>query len=180
MPIQKILMDNGSIIDAKDYLTPENYQNQRLSEYMSFSEVDCEGAVIIAAVLIDAFRAIRARWGKPIIINSGYRTAEYQRRLRERYEAEGKKGLAAEKSPHTEGMALDLNCRDKAEVEGLVATIRQVNAEIGGFLRIGWKLYLGSGMHFVHIDVCPYFYGEGGAFAKRQVSPAWRQPGGEW
>jgi len=83
----------------------------------------------------DIFDDIREEWGKPIIINSGYRCPEHN-------SAVGGSPLSA----HCFGLALDCDCEDDIEVEKLFDHIDSMYP----VLRIG--KYKGK-KTFVHIDV---------------------------
>lgn len=81
----------------------------RLSKNFTSTEFECssssEGAEqCISIELIKSLQAIRDALGKPLIITSGYRTAEYQQMLRDA----GYK-TAVNKSQHELGNAADIS-----------------------------------------------------------------------
>ena len=87
----------------------------------------------------DIFKAIRTQWGKPINITSGYRCPKYQHKLYDQ-------GMSnAILSPHSTGLALDMDCKTMNDVDVLARLIESISPE----LRIGVYKYK---MTFVHID----------------------------
>ena len=110
-----------------------------IAPYISREEYECPhckslppdyGADIFNA-LFDDFSIIRARWGKPIPISSGYRCPTYNKRV-------GGAGL----SIHQFGLALDCDVNSVTEVNRLHRVIEEVTPH----LRVG--KYMG----FIHID----------------------------
>ena len=93
----------------------------------------CCGTVKIDTELVDFLQKIRDHFGKPIIINSGYRCEKHNKAV----------GGAAS-SLHTKGMAADI------VVEGVKPAEVAKYAETIGVLGLG--LYEGSDGNFVHID----------------------------
>jgi len=86
-------------------------------------------------ILFDSFKEIREAWGKPIKINSGYRCPEHNQSI-------GGELL----SVHLFGLALDLDCKDVAEVHELDSLIEEMYPD----LRRGTYTKKGS---FIHIDI---------------------------
>jgi len=84
--------------------------------------------------LFGCFEDIREAWGKPLIVSSGYRCFKHN-------QAVGGEPLSA----HLFGVALDLACKDKAEVK----VLRDVVRKTCPYIRIGWKMYSDN---LVHID----------------------------
>lgn len=98
-------------------------------------EIKATHVPYIYEILFDSFKVIRETWGKPIKINSGYRCPEHNQQV-------GGELLSA----HLFGLALDLDCRDSAEVGELSALIE---AEFP-LIRMGRYTKKGS---FIHIDI---------------------------
>lgn len=84
--------------------------------------------------IFDGFDAIREIWGEPLKISSGYRCATYNRLIN-----------GAPLSVHQFGVALDIDCRDEAEVERLARLIESLFPDF----RRGEYTVSGS---FCHID----------------------------
>ena len=114
-----------------------------ISKYITNSEYSCrccselppDYGVYPYEEFFDIFDDIREEWGKPIIINSGYRCPVHNASL----------FGASPISAHIFGMALDLRCNDNDEVDELYDHI------VGMYpsLRIG--RYKGDAT-FIHID----------------------------
>lgn len=172
--IRKILRNDGKIDDAK-------LDGKRLAPHIYINEIDDEGNFIIAEKLVEVFEEIRNRIGAQLLITSGYRSPEKQKRLREYYTSKGMPNHASVRSPHSEGMALDISCNDKAAVGNLMAVVKDIRDHGKPYIRIGWKQYLEEGCHFVHIDVCPFFFHpKDGIMKTAEVPEAWRQYFCEW
>jgi hypothetical protein len=111
--------------------------------------------------LLETLEAIREAVGKPVRINSGFRTVEYDTRLWDRSVATG--GGHRDKAPpalsqHPKGRAADIS------VGSLTAA--QLRDLIGGLYRAGKLPHLGGlGVYpsFVHVDVRPRPGSKGGA-----------------
>jgi zinc D-Ala-D-Ala carboxypeptidase len=88
--------------------------------------------------LFTAFEKIRAVWGRPIPITSGYRCIVHN--------AEVSDGSSL--GAHIYGLALDLQCASSSEVIDLK---NLAHAAWPG-LRIGWRDYLARGINIIHID----------------------------
>lgn len=121
------------------------------SPHLSWSELACrDGSPYPAewradrlARLAETFETIRADVGGPLIVNSAYRTTEYNRRIG-----------GAKLSQHVMGRALDIRSL-KLTPEQLHARIRRLYAA-GKLPHLGG---LGAYTRFVHIDVRPKSYG---------------------
>lgn len=110
----------------------------KLSENFSTSEFECNGSDAgeqqkISVALINLLEAIRADFQRPLVINSGYRTAEYNARVG-----------GATKSQHVDGTAAD------------IAPLKNNPAELLRLLKICQKKDpkgLGSYSSWIHVDV---------------------------
>ena len=113
-------------------------KNIKLSKNLSLSELVCrEGKdeVLYDYRLIEAFQALRDFIGRPMIVNSGYRSPLYNRKVG-----------GSPKSQHVLGRAIDFRINGMA-IEDVYQAIRK-----SGLL--GTKIK-GLGLYntFVHIDV---------------------------
>lgn len=103
--------------------------------------------------LCDAFEAIRQECGRlagmpcPILITSAYRTPEYQLMLQAHPEF-----LAAKRSQHVEGRALDLACPRLLSWEQFVAAVRAAARRPGSPIRY---LEYRPSRRYIHMDVRP-------------------------
>ena len=88
--------------------------------------------VIVESELINVLEEIRAHFNKPVIITSGYRTPEYNKKIG-----------GAKNSQHTKGKAADI------KVSGIPAK------EVQKYLKNKYpnKYGIGSYLNFTHIDV---------------------------
>lgn len=164
----EVILRSGQVISLTDYQKINKLEDTMLSDNFSVAEFDCNGELIIAEPLIHFLELLRATIKKPIKINSGYRTSEYQENLKK-----NNKG-AATNSPHTVGMAADIDTSTRKESEELCKTILKLASEHSYDVRVGWKQYSRLGSTFVHIDVCPLFYGENRPYKNHKVAEAWR------
>ena len=179
MTERKVLSITGFAAYIETWTPRPLFDRGMVSDHLSTAEVSVrddsgnkqETGFLISEVLVKAFEALRAAWGGPLDVTSGFRTPEKQAALI------GSNPNAAKYSPHQEGMALDINADGPGMVDKLVGILRDLRAEFP--LRIGWKEYRAKGFHFVHMDVCPFYYGADGPWAGRDCPDAWRNVS-EW
>ena len=119
------------------------------SPHLSWAELGChdrartpypaEWRLSRALRLAVEFERIRARCGLPLVVASGYRTPEHNRRVG-----------GARYSQHVEGRALDLKPPKNWTARGLLGVVRLVAEEADSAIR-------GIGLYetFVHIDTRP-------------------------
>lgn len=133
------------------------------------------GDIIMNELLINIFEEIREKVGKPIKINSGYRSEKKQAELiKQGYKA-------AEVSPHCQGWALDLDYGDTLDGRMLLACARNIRSVHNGYIRIGYKQYLDAGQSFIHIDIAPYCYEKlKGKFNGKELPSHWKELYAEW
>lgn len=126
-----------------------------------FGQRDGSQKVVIFDPLIELFEAVRRQVG-PIVISSGYRSEEYQRKL---YEEDLRKnggkpsGQVAKpgNSPHATGAAMDLIIPGGWHPRDFAEMFREACVDLNFPLcRVGWKQYLGRG--FIHVDLVPMLY----------------------
>lgn len=107
-------------------------------EYFTPKEFKCkcgECQLAFETQLGEKLDELRGQFGKPLIVNSGYRCIEYNKTV------DG----AAKDSQHTHGTAADITCKDftKEDKEKIIQLAR----------KLGFK---GIGIHynsFVHVDM---------------------------
>lgn len=112
-------------------LTSYKLNSFRISQYFELSEFESPDSkeVKLSPKLIELLEKMREEIGKPIIINSGYRTPEYNRKI---------KGYP--ESKHMEGIAADIR-----KIEGLSIDEMAEIAEKVGFDGIGkydWGIHV--------------------------------------
>ena len=125
-----------------------------------------ETGFTISEVILTVFEAMRSKWRGPLEITSGYRTPEKQALL-------ASNPNAATYSPHQEGMALDIGATSPEMVDLFVDILRSLRHNWP--IRIGWKKYRENGFNFVHVDVCPFYFGKNGPWAGRKCPDQWRE-----
>ena len=166
--MKNIIRTDGNTIPLADYQAINNLPADKVSAHFSVAEMDCAGELLIAAPLLNLLEAFRARIDKPVKINSGYRTLGKQAELK----AEGFK--AATTSPHTVGMAADIDTVSHEQTLEYVAILQEVARVKGLQVRIGYKQYWDAlKQTFVHVDVCPMYYAKGKPFYNRKHPAAW-------
>jgi uncharacterized protein YcbK (DUF882 family) len=106
-------------------------------KYFSFEEFDSpdkpgSGSLMDDNILM-MLDDVREKFGKPIRINSGYRTIEHNAKVG---------GVST--SSHTKGLAADISCKNSEDRYKLVALLLET-----GFNRIG------IASTFIHIDIDP-------------------------
>lgn len=140
----------------------------KLSSYFISTEFDCKGSGCCSQTEIDAqlvtyLQKIRQHFGKPVVINSGYRCATHNKRIG-----------GAPGSKHTQGSAADI------VVSGVSPAEVAKYAESIGILGIGLYETAKDGF-FVHIDTRKtksFWYGQaeayrstfGGATANKELT----------
>ena len=68
---------------------------------------------------------------------------------------------AAKVSPHEFFLAADVDTADAADTINSVPIMREAAKELGIKVRIGWQDYMKQGQSFIHVDVCPEYFGKG-------------------
>jgi len=100
--------------------------------YEEFDSPDIQGSgQLMDKKILDMLDEVREIYGKPITINSGYRT------LRHNASAKGKT-----KSSHLKGLAVDIACSTSRDRYNLLEALKSV-----GFNRIG------IAKSFIHVDI---------------------------
>jgi len=100
--------------------------------YEEFDSPDVQGSgQLMSEELLSMLEVARKNYGKPIVINSGYRT-----------EAHNEKVGGASKSSHLKGLAADIACATSSERFELIKILIKL-----GFNRIG------VGGTFIHVDI---------------------------
>ena len=152
--MRKIIKKNGEIISLNDWQKEKGYAIQTmLGKYFSTNEkpFSIENWLLHES-LFDVINELRERVGLPIKINSGYRTIEKQKELQKTNAG------AVSNSPHTWGLALDIDTKTNAQTDAYVEILRQISIDLDIKIRIGWQQYKGLKETFVHIDVAPEMF----------------------
>ena len=100
--------------------------------YGEFDSPDLKGSgKNISDILINMLDIVRKKYGKSVVINSGYRTPEHNAKVG-----------GASGSSHLKGLAVDIACKNSTDRFKLINILLQV-----GFKRIG------MGSTFIHVDI---------------------------
>ena len=100
--------------------------------YGEFDSQDLKGSgKNVSDELINMLDIVRKKYGKSVVINSGYRTPEHNKSV----------GGTPESS-HIKGLAADIACNNSTDRFKLEGVLREV-----GFKRIG------MGSTFIHVDI---------------------------
>ena len=116
--------------------------NQKLSEHFKVREFYCRDGsdpVFIDTALVEVLEKIRAHFGKPVTITSGFRTASWN----------AKQKNAAKFSQHLYGRAADIRVQG-ASVEEVAACAERLLHGCGGVGRYPAKAGRAAG--WVHVD----------------------------
>jgi len=137
------------------------YTEEKIGKYFSILEsrfqedIRLYGEVVICELLFNVLNRFRELKGEPVKLNSLNRDRKKQEQLL-------KDGFRAAKvSPHEFFLAADVDTKDAADTLSSVPIMRQAAKEVGIKVRIGWQDYLKAGQSFIHVDVCPEYFGKG-------------------
>lgn len=170
-----ILLTSGKQVPLADWQTEQGYQagSARISKHFWFTEskfmqdlqdygklVVCESLMRVA----DKYRDLKAA---PVHVNSFNRSREKQLKLHQ----EGYK--AASLSPHEFFLAMDVDTDTEEEAKLNAAMVRAAADMLGIKVRIGYKQYLANKQTFIHIDVCPEYFGKKGVWHSVKHPPQW-------
>lgn len=127
------------------------------------------GKVVVNEILMKVLDRFRAKVGVPVIINAFNRDEAKQEQLR-------KDGFrAAMVSPHVALMAADIDTTSNEQTEKWVVILQQVAIDLGVKIRIGYKQYQLEHQTFIHIDVCPEFFGKDKPYHDRPHPSVWEK-----
>src|SRR5687767_4194779 len=98
----------------------QKHGKNMLGKYFSVEELSCGKDLLIALPLVQLLDAFREKVGCPVKINSGYRTTQKQAELK----TAGFK--AASISPHTYGMAADIDTASHRQTLQYVRVLKEV------------------------------------------------------
>jgi uncharacterized protein YcbK (DUF882 family) len=168
--MQQIIKSDGTLMELADYQAANHLAADMVSAHFNVSEMDCGGKLLIAEPLLELLEKYRALKGAAVKINSGYRTPEKQKQLK------GEGYLAASTSPHTAGMAADIDTTGPKDTQTQLALLNKAAQICGLKIRTGWKQYQHIGQSFIHVDVCPMFFSFGKAFHNQKHPAVWETP----
>jgi uncharacterized protein YcbK (DUF882 family) len=100
--------------------------------YEEFDSPDVQGSgQLMNEELLNMLDVVRKKYGKSIVINSGYRTVKHNAKVG-----------STPTSSHLKGLAVDIKCNNSVDRFKLYDILREV-----GFKRIG------VGETFIHVDI---------------------------
>jgi uncharacterized protein YcbK (DUF882 family) len=110
-------------------------------KYFTTSEFDSPdkpgSGSLMSETIIEMLDDVRAKFGKPIVINSGYRTEKHNKKVGGKPKTKTSKG-----SSHMYGLAVDIKCDNSSDRYHLIFLLQET-----GFQRIG------VGNTFIHVDI---------------------------
>jgi len=113
----------------------DKFKKEKIMKYFKHEEFDSldepSSGLKMSEEILHMLDAVRKEYGKPMKINSGYRT-----------EARNKKIGGVKNSSHLRGLAADISCKNSKDRFALVKLFLKV-----GFTRIG------IASSFIHVDV---------------------------
>lgn len=132
------------------------------------------GTLYVCAPLMQVMDAYRMEAGRALTANSYNRSKAKQAQLKAR-------GFrTAEQSPHEEMLAVDIDTTSRSQTEREAKIVLQVAEELDIKVRVGYKDYLSQGQTFIHIDVCPEYFGVGKPRHKQKHPVAWERAYSVW
>lgn len=132
--------------------------------------------LVVNELLIRVLDAFRKRTGVACVLTAFNRSEEKQVELQKLKNADGSKAYAAATySPHVVFMGADVQAASASETRYKASVFLQVAKELGIKIRVGFEQYLKlpRPMTFVHIDVCPEFFGVGKPYHDKFHPKVW-------
>lgn len=164
--MNQILTSSGEKITLEQWQDNMDIPPLNVAHYIRTHEI--KQPFLLAEPLLQLFDLVREKWGKPLIINSAFRTREKQLQLI----ADGYR--AAKNSPHEQGMAFDIDTKTYDESKKLASLIQEIARENGFAVRVGYKEYWETKKQtFVHMDICPMYFAKGKVFNHVKHPPQW-------
>lgn len=123
---------------SSEYYVFDETQNptEKISEHFGVWEFKCKDnsrVIVLDKALVELLEKVRAHFKRPVVINSGYRTVQYNSRLPN----------SSPKSQHTLGKAADIRVTGVAPID-VYAYLNQLYPNSHG---------IGIYNTFVHVDV---------------------------
>lgn len=171
----KIVLRDGSSVSLDDWQKKYGLHvgSDNIGKHFSLDEdrfkadIKLYGELVVNELLITVLDAFREEVGVPVTLNSFNRDIAHQLELK-------KKGFkAATTSPHVVKMAADIDTKSPEQTREWVKVLLEVGRKLGISIRVGYEQYLAAGQTFIHVDVCPEYYGKGKPFSKHQHPPVW-------
>jgi len=143
--------------------------SKQIGKFFSIGEHSIYDEGFLAAPLIMVLDKYRELKGKPVVINSMYRTQRHQDNLN----AAGYR--TATTSPHVAGMAADVDTTSERDTYDSVSLLVKAAKQLGIKIRLGYHAYLADGNTFIHVDVCPEYYAPGKPYYGQDHPTQWER-----
>jgi uncharacterized protein YcbK (DUF882 family) len=169
----QIILKDGSRITLSEYQRLNDLPAWAVADHFSVDEyhIGRFQPFEYSELLLNLVEAFRVKIGKPVKVGAGYRTLEYQAQLQKNPNL-----IAAKTSPHTVGMAFDLDTATWTETKQYVALLKETANELGLKIRLGYAEYWNKKKQtFVHVDVCPEYYAAGQPYHSQPHPPQWER-----
>ena len=154
--MRKIILVTGEIVSLEKWQKSKSYTDSQLSKFFSLKERTLKNPDwVLHESLFEILDELRSEVGKPIRINSGFRSPEHQEFLRKT-----NKGAVAN-SPHTWGLAIDVDTVSNGQSDAYAKLILDIAKAKNIAVRVGWQQYKRFHETFVHFDVAPEMFGKG-------------------
>lgn len=166
-------MPDGSLMAFEAYQTEYGLTGNQIAKYFSFTEsrfikdLEDYDELIVCHLLMRVLDEYRKLKNAVVNINSFNRNDAKQESLHNR----GFK--TAKVSPHVEKLAGDCDTTTEAETKLNVSMIKVAAKNLGIKVRIGFQQYLDAGQTFIHVDVCPEYYGVGKVWHAKKHPIQW-------
>lgn len=133
--------------------------------------------LVVNELLIRVLDAFRKKTEVACVLTAFNRSEDKQKELQKKKNADGSKVYAAAtNSPHVYFMGADVAAASASETRYKAQVFLQVAKELNIKIRVGWEQYLKlpTPMTFIHIDVCPEYYGVGKPYYDKCPAEPWR------
>jgi hypothetical protein len=175
-----VLTSQGNYITLEEWQKKYEISEGKLGKYFSLREQRFQDdltlykTLVVCEPLIRVLDALREDVGHALHLNSFNRDQAKQNQLK-------KDGFrAAVNSPHVMKMAADVDTVTVEQTRALAKRAIEVGKKIGIPIRTGSEDYIAIGQTFVHIDVCPVYFGAGKPFHALDHPKAWEKEYSQW
>ena len=160
----KVILASGDITDLSTWQRIYSLKqgSDQVGKYFAIStdrklaqDLPEYGELIICEPLMRWMDAFREEVGEPVHVNSFNRSRAKQLAL---IKAGYKAALV---SPHEKKMAVDIDTRSVGQTRTYARIARTVAKRLNIKIRIGSETYIKNGQTFIHVDVCPEYFGIG-------------------
>ena len=175
-----VLTTQGNYITLQEWQKKYELTGDKIGKYFSLREkrfqddLDLYTTLVVCEPLIRVLDALRADVGHALHINSFNRDQAKQNKLK----AQGFR--AAQFSPHVVKMAADVDTWTVEQTRALARRAVDVAKKLNIPVRVGSEQYIKEGSSFIHIDVCPVYFGPGKPFDSVSHPIQWTKAYSQW